>query len=79
MDDALLLIAAAVIIIVVVSVAAKRFGIAAPVALVVVGLLVSLVPGVPTVALEPEWILIGVLPPTSGGTSAPSEHCPSCW
>ena len=63
MDDALLLIAAAVIIIVVVSVAAKRFGIAAPVALVVVGLLVSLVPGVPTVALEPEWILIGVLPP----------------
>jgi CPA1 family monovalent cation:H+ antiporter len=42
---------------------ASRLGVAAPLLLVVVGVAVSLVPGVPTVDIDPEWVLIGVLPP----------------
>ncbi len=40
-----------------------RLGVAAPLLLVVAGLVVSLLPFVPAVEIEPEWILAGVLPP----------------
>ncbi|WP_372351700.1 cation:proton antiporter [Streptomyces sp. KL116D] len=49
----------------VVAVAAfsQRLGLAAPLSLVVVGIALSFVPGVPVVEVEPEWVLAGVLPP----------------
>ncbi|MBS45461.1 MAG: cation:proton antiporter [Nocardioides sp.] len=43
--------------------AATRLRVAAPVLLVVVGALAGLVPGVPLVEVEPDWVLLGVLPP----------------
>lgn len=42
---------------------APRFGVAAPLILVLLGVGVSFLPFVPTLALDPEWILAGVLPP----------------
>ena len=42
---------------------ADRIGVAAPLLLVLVGVAVSLLPGVPVVEIEPEWILAGILPP----------------
>lgn len=63
MDEALLLAAGAVLVIVLVSLVAKRIGVAAPVALVVVGIAGSFIPGIPTVLIEPDWILVVVLPP----------------
>jgi CPA1 family monovalent cation:H+ antiporter len=41
----------------------RRVGWSAPVALVAVGAVASFVPGVPQVALEPEVVLYGLLPP----------------
>ncbi|MDR5700034.1 cation:proton antiporter [Agromyces aerolatus] len=40
-----------------------RLRVAAPLLLVVVGVLVSFLPFVPDVQIDPEWILAGVLPP----------------
>lgn len=53
-----------------------RFGVASPLILVVVGILVSLLPFVPAVELEPEWILAGVLPPLlySASVSMPAMN-----
>jgi NhaP-type Na+/H+ or K+/H+ antiporter len=53
---ALLVIAAAAVV-------GPRLGIAAPLVLVAVGIVASLVPVVPHVTIDPEWILVGVLPP----------------
>src|SRR5665647_867029 len=52
-----------ILIIVGVAVAAPKLGMAAPLILVLVGIAVSLVPGVPTVVVPPEFILAAVLPP----------------
>lgn len=49
--------------IVVAAVLARRTGIATPLVLLVVGIVFSLVPGTPDFALEPDWILVGALPP----------------
>ncbi|MYW66872.1 sodium:proton antiporter [Streptomyces sp. SID8379] len=49
--------------IVAVAAFSQRLGLAAPLSLVVVGICLSFVPGVPVVELEPEWVLAGVLPP----------------
>ncbi|WP_328296971.1 cation:proton antiporter [Streptomyces sp. NBC_00435] len=49
--------------IVAVAAFSKRLGLAAPLSLVVVGIALSFVPGIPTLAVEPEWVLAGVLPP----------------
>ncbi|MEF2975710.1 cation:proton antiporter [Subtercola sp. YIM 133946] len=50
---------------VIVGVAAfsKRLGVAAPIILVVVGVGLSYLPGVPSIEIAPEWILDGLLPP----------------
>lgn len=40
-----------------------RLQVAAPLLLVLFGAMVSAIPGVPDVRIDPEWILIGVLPP----------------
>jgi Na+/H+ antiporter len=47
----------------VIAAVARRFGLLAPILLVVAGLALSLVPGFPEVALDPELVLIGILPP----------------
>ena len=53
-----------------------RLGFAAPLLLVVVGIGASLLPFVPEVHVEPEWILSGVLPPLlySAAVSMPSMN-----
>jgi NhaP-type Na+/H+ or K+/H+ antiporter len=51
------------VVIVGVSVLARRIGIAAPLILIVVGTVISYIPGVPEFQLSPEIILFGVLPP----------------
>ena len=49
---------------------APRLGVAAPLLLVVLGIGVSLLPFGPTVDVEPEWVLTGVLPPLLYAASA---------
>ncbi len=61
--DVALLGVTAVLCIAGVTAFASRLGVAAPLLLVVIGVGVSLLPFVPAVELEPEWILMGVLPP----------------
>jgi NhaP-type Na+/H+ or K+/H+ antiporter len=53
-----------------------RLGFAAPLLLVVVGIGASLLPFVPEVDIEPEWILSGVLPPLlySASVSMPAMN-----
>ncbi|WP_022917182.1 cation:proton antiporter [Ruania albidiflava] len=55
--------AIAIVTIVLVTRFSTKLGVAAPLVLVLVGVAFSLVPGTPAIELEPEWILIGVLPP----------------
>lgn len=47
-----------------------RFGIAAPLVLVLIGIGVSTLPFVPDIEIEPVWILSGVLPPLLYSASA---------
>src|SRR3954454_17187794 len=42
---------------------ARRLGFIAPLVLLVAGLALSFVPGLPEIHLEPEFVLIGILPP----------------
>jgi CPA1 family monovalent cation:H+ antiporter len=63
LDEGAILAVAAVLIIVAVSLLAPRVGVAAPILLVVVGLIGSFIPGIPHVTITPEWILVIVLPP----------------
>ncbi|MFP3464400.1 cation:proton antiporter [Leifsonia sp. SIMBA_070] len=53
-----------------------KFGVASPLILVVVGILVSLLPFVPAVTIQPEWIIAGVLPPLlySASVSMPAMN-----
>lgn len=57
--DVLLLVAAAVGI----AAAARRWGLSAPLLLVVAGLLGSLLPALPAYVLDPDLVLLGILPP----------------
>lgn len=61
--------------IVAVAAFSKRIGLAAPLVLVVVGIVLSFLPGVPDVDVEPEWILAVVLPPLlySAAVSMPAQ------
>lgn len=53
-----------------------KFGVASPLILVVLGILVSLLPFVPAVVIQPEWIIAGVLPPLlySASVSMPAMN-----
>lgn len=64
----------AVVGIVAVNSIAPRVGVAAPLILVAAGVAVSLIPGVPHLELNPEFILAGVLPPLlySAAVSVPT-------
>ncbi|MGL4743562.1 MAG: cation:proton antiporter, partial [Dermatophilaceae bacterium] len=61
--DLALTVVAIVVTVVVVGRLTERLGIALPVVLLVVGGAVSFVPGIPLVALSPELVLFGLLPP----------------
>ncbi|UFS59913.1 cation:proton antiporter [Subtercola endophyticus] len=50
-------------VIVAVAAFSKRLGVAAPIILVVVGVGLSYLPGVPSIEIPHEWILDGLLPP----------------
>ncbi|MDN4483790.1 cation:proton antiporter [Demequina lignilytica] len=63
MEMALAIVVAAVAAIVAVNAIAPRVRVAAPLLLVVLGVGVSLIPGVPHLEVEPEIILLGVIPP----------------
>src|SRR5690348_12744886 len=52
-----------VTVVVAVSGVARRLGLLAPILLVVVGIALSFVSAIPEIRLEPEVILVGVLPP----------------
>jgi NhaP-type Na+/H+ or K+/H+ antiporter len=54
---------AAIVTIVLVARFAPKLGVAAPLILIVLGTLFSFVPFAPSIAVDPEWILVGVLPP----------------
>jgi monovalent cation/hydrogen antiporter len=56
-------ILALVVAVAVVAAAARRLGLSAPLVLVVVGVVASLVPGVPSYHVDPDLVLIGFLPP----------------
>ncbi|MBO0983185.1 sodium:proton antiporter [Rathayibacter sp. SD072] len=53
----------AVAVLVSVAVFARRLGVAAPIVLVLAGVALSYLPGVPEVVVPHEWVLDGVLPP----------------
>ena len=61
--DLTLLAVVAVLVVVAVSALSPKLGIAAPLSLVAAGVALSYAPGVPTIDIEPEVILAGVLPP----------------
>jgi Na+/H+ antiporter len=52
-----------VAIVVVVAALARRFGLLSPILLVIAGIGLSLVPGFPHIELDPDLVLVGVLPP----------------
>ncbi|RLZ02797.1 peptidase [Kocuria tytonicola] len=62
MDQLTLLAVLAVVVVVAVTAISDRIGVAAPILLVVVGVGLSLIPGVPTVTMNPDIILDVVLP-----------------
>ncbi|HEV7741883.1 MAG TPA: sodium:proton antiporter [Pseudolysinimonas sp.] len=52
-----------IVVVVVTAAFSRRLGVAAPLLLVLVGIGYSFIPGVPQIVVEPEIILMGVLPP----------------
>ncbi|MFF0911839.1 cation:proton antiporter [Microbacterium enclense] len=63
MIDPLIVVVAGVVVVALVTVIAPRFNVAGPLVLLAIGLGVSLLPFVPAIAVEPDVILVGVLPP----------------
>jgi CPA1 family monovalent cation:H+ antiporter len=61
--DPLLIVVGGIVVVSLVTVIAPRFNIAGPLVLMAIGLGVSLLPFVPAFTVNPEVILIGVLPP----------------
>jgi len=61
-DELTLLAVTAVVLVVAVTSISDRVGVAAPIVLVVLGVGLSLVPGVPTVTMDPDVVLSVVLP-----------------
>lgn len=61
--DLLLVILVGVVAVAVVTTLAQRLGVAGPLLLVALGLAIGLVPFIDVPEIDPEWILVGVLPP----------------
>ncbi|MBN9612657.1 MAG: cation:proton antiporter, partial [Actinobacteria bacterium] len=62
-EELSLVAVAALVVMVGVSILSRRIGIATPLILVVVGIGIGYLPGMPLIPLEPEIILVAVLPP----------------
>ena len=65
---------AAVVAIVAVAAVSQRIAVAAPLSMVVVGIALSFLPGLPEIQVDPEWILAGALPPLLYATAV---HVPA--
>jgi monovalent cation/hydrogen antiporter len=65
---------AAVVAIVTVAAVSQRIAVAAPLSMVVVGIALSFLPGLPKIEVNPEWILAGALPPLLYATAV---HVPA--
>ncbi len=65
---------AAVVAIVTVAAVSQRIAVAAPLSMVVVGIALSFLPGLPKIEVDPEWILAGALPPLLYATAV---HVPA--
>ena len=61
--EVLLVVIAAIVVIALATAIAPKLGIAGPLVLVLIGAGVSLLPFVEVPEIDPEWILVGVLPP----------------
>ena len=61
--DAILWVILAIVVIAVTTAVAPKLNIAGPLILVVIGIAVGLLPFVPAIHVDPELILVGVLPP----------------
>lgn len=61
--ELVLLLVLGALLIVAVAAASPKFGISPPLLLVVAGIAISFIPGVPQLELNPEIVLIGILPP----------------
>lgn len=62
-EELSLVAVAGLVLVVGISMLAGRIGIATPLVLVVVGIGIGYIPGVPLIEIDPEIILLGVLPP----------------
>lgn len=62
-EELSLVAVAGLVLVVAVAMLAGRIGVATPLVLVVVGIGIGYIPGVPLISLDPEIILLGVLPP----------------
>ena len=65
---------AAVVAIVAVAAVSQRIAVAAPLSMVIVGIALSFLPGLPEIEVNPEWILAGALPPLLYATAV---HVPA--
>jgi CPA1 family monovalent cation:H+ antiporter len=63
-----------VIAVVAVAAVSQRIAVAAPLSLVVVGIGLSFLPGLPKIEIDPEWVLAGALPPLLYATAV---HMPA--
>ena len=76
MTELLVVGVVAAVVIAAAAVFGPRLGVAAPLVLVVVGIVASLLPWVPDLPIQPDWILEGVLPPLlySSAVSMPAMN-----
>lgn len=68
-EELSLLTVGVLVLVVAIAMLAGRLGIATPLILVVVGIGISYIPGVPLISIDPEIILLGVLPPILYGAA----------
>jgi CPA1 family monovalent cation:H+ antiporter len=59
-------------VLVVVAILARRLDTAPSILLVIAGIALALVPGLPRIELAPELVLLGILPPRSSSLSVSS-------
>src|ERR1700749_4643845 len=71
MTETIQLILLLLVVLVIVAVAAQRFKLAPSILLVIAGILLALIPGIPSIELAPELVLLVLLPPliySAGGS-----------
>lgn len=62
-QDNLLLILSLLSAVLMLTMVSKKLGVAYPIFLVIAGLLISFIPGIPHITLEPDWVFLVFLPP----------------